>query len=258
MRSPYEVTLSVWKALFLRETLNRVFRERAAWLWLLLEPIAHVVFLVFILVVIRVRVIGGIDTTIWALVGLTTFFMFRRPAQQAMNAISANHPLFGFRQVKPVDTVLVRAGVEGLLMIIVALILFAGAGLAGFDVVPDDPLGVIGAAFAMWLIAVGYGLITSVITELLPQVGRIISLTQMPLYFLSGVIFPIARLPSQYREWLALNPLAHGLEAARLAFASHYKAMPELNVAYMYGCALVSIFLGLALHRRYAVRLAAQ
>lgn len=258
LRSPFSVTISVWRALFLRESLNRISKERAAWLWLLLDPIFHVVFLVFVLTVIRLRVVGGIDTVVWALVGITAFFMFRRPAQQAMNAVGMNQPLFGYRQVKPVDTVLVRVALEGFMMIVISLLLFAGAGLLGFDMIPDDPLMVLAALFGMWLAALGFGLVTSVISELLPELGRIIGLAFTPLYFFSGIIFPIARLPLAYREWLVLNPLVHGPEAARLGFASHYQAIPELNLAYLYGCALTGIFCGLVLHRRFALRLAAQ
>ncbi len=78
------------------------------------------------------------------------------------------------------------------------------------------------------------------------------------MYFLSGVVLPIASVPQPYRGWLLLNPVAHGLEAARLAFAPYYHAIPELSVAYLYGFALVSIFLGLALQVRFANRMVMQ
>jgi capsular polysaccharide transport system permease protein len=258
LRSPADVTLSVWRALLLREALSRISRERAAWIWLLLEPVVHVVFLVFVLIAVRMRVVGGIDTVIWALVGLTAFFMFRRPAQQAMNAVGMNQALFGYRQVKPVDTVLVRAALEGFMMTVISVLLYAGAGLVGFDMLPDDPMMVLTAMLGLWLAALGFGLIMSVASELLPELGRLVGLIMTPLYFFSGVMFPIARLPSTFRDWLALNPIAHGLEAARLGFASHYRAIPELSVAYLYGCALAAIFLGLVLHRRFALNLAAR
>jgi capsular polysaccharide transport system permease protein len=255
-RSPSIVTLSVWKALFLRETVHRLFSSRAAWVWLLLEPIVHIVFLMLIFTFIRLRVVGGIDTPIWLMVGLLTFFMFRRAATQAMNAVSSNQALFAYRQVKPVDTVLVRAGLEGFLTLLIALILFTGAGLFGLAIVPADPLAVLEAFFGMWLVGAGFGLITSVVTELVGELGKIITLLMTPLYFLSGVIFPLARIPLPYREWLMYNPLAHGLEAARLGFAPYYQAVPETSIAYLYGAALTLIFLGLALHVRFALRLA--
>jgi capsular polysaccharide transport system permease protein len=43
-RSQLGVMLSVWKAMFLREALRRLFGARAAWMWVFLEPVYHTVF----------------------------------------------------------------------------------------------------------------------------------------------------------------------------------------------------------------------
>jgi capsular polysaccharide transport system permease protein len=257
-RTSLAITLSVWKALFLREALSRLFSGRATWFWLLAEPVFHVTYMLVIFTIIRVRTVGGIDTTVWLMTGMLAFFMFRRTGTQVMNAISANQALFTYRQVKPVDTLLVRGGLEGLLMIVVASILLAGAALFGHSVAPADPLAVIEAFLGLWLVGMGFGLVTSVASELVPELGRIINFIMMPLYLVSGVIFPLSAVPPPYRDWLLLNPVAHGLEAVRLGFAPHYHAVPELSISYIYGFALVSIFLGLALHRRFAFRLVTQ
>lgn len=255
-RTSARVALSVWKALLLREALYRLFGSRAAWVWLLMEPVVHIVFLMFIFTVVRARIVGGIETPLWLMVGLLAFFMFKRAGMQAMNAVGANQALFAYRQVKPVDTVLTRAALEGFLMLLVAILLFAGAGLLGIAIIPADPLAVFEAFFALWLLGLGFGLGASVAAVLVPELAKLIGLIMIPLYFLSGVIFPIASVPLPYREWLMLNPVAHGLEATRLGFAPYYQAVPEMNIAYLYGCALVSIFFGLALHTRFALRLA--
>lgn len=255
-RTSARVALSVWKALILREALYRLFSSRAAWVWLLLEPVVHVVFLMFIFTVVRMRVVGGIETPLWLMVGLLAFFMFKRAGTQSMQAVGANQALFAYRQVKPVDTVLTRAALEGFLMILISILLFTGAGLFGIAIVPADPLAVLEAFFGLWLVGLGFGLVSSVASVLVPELGKIIILTMTPMYFLSGVIFPIARVPLPYREWLMLNPVAHGLEGARLGFAPYYQAVPELSIAYLYGFALVSVFLGLALHVRFSLRLA--
>ncbi|MBN9125742.1 MAG: ABC transporter [Nitrosospira sp. 56-18] len=258
IRTPASITFSVWKALFLREAVNRLRTGRAAWLWLLLEPVIHIVSMMVIFTIIRMRVVGGIDVAVWLMVGMLGFFMFNRTATRSMNAITANRALFTYRQVKPVDTVLVRVSLEGFLMILIATILLCGAGLFGLGIIPVDPMAVLEAFFGLWLVGVGFGLMASVVTELVPEAGKIIEFLSKPVYFLSGAIFPIAVVPPPYREWLILNPVAHGLEAVRLGFAPHYHAIPELSVAYLYGFALASIFLGLALHYRFATKLITQ
>jgi len=257
-RSPLAVTASVWKALFLRESLSRLFSKRAVWFWLLAEPIFHVVYLVVIFTVISLRQIGGVDVALWIMVGLLAFFMFRRTASQVTRAINANQALFTYRQVKPIDTLLVRGLLEGFLMTIITAVLLAGAALAGHSVWPADPLAVVEAFLGLWLVGMGFGLVTSVATELVPEIDRVLNMVMMPLYVVSGVMFPLASIPPPYREWLLLNPVAHGLEAARLGFASSYHAVPGLSISYIYEFALVSIFLGLALHRLFAARLVTQ
>lgn len=257
-RTSTAITLSVWKGLFLREALSRIFSGRAAWFWLLAEPVFHVLSLMVIFTVIRMRVVGGIDTGVWLMVGMLAFFMFRRTGLQVMNAIDANQALFAYRQVKPIDTVLVRGVLEGLLMIIITSILLTITALFGYSVIPADPLAVLEAFFGLWLLGMGFGLVASVVSRLVPELAQIIKLAMLPLYMLSGVIFPLSAVPQPFRDWLMFNPIAQGLEVVRLGFASHYHTVPDLSIVYVYDFALVTIFLGLVLQRRFALRLATQ
>ena len=257
-RPSLAITLSVWRALFLREALARLFAGRATWFWLVADPVFNVAYLAFIYTVIRVRTVGGIDTVMWLMVGMLGFFMFRRTGTQVQNAINANQPLFTYRQVLPVDTALVRAGLEAFLMIAVASVLLTGAAFLGHSALPADPLAVFEAFFGLWLVGLGFGLVTSVAIELVPELGKVLKLLMTPLYILSGVIMPLSAVPPPYRGWLMLNPIAHGLEAIRLGFAPYYHSTPELSVAYLYMFGLVSIFFGLALHRRFAIKLVTQ
>ncbi len=257
-RTALSITLSVWKALFLREAVSRLRAERAAWLWLLLEPVIHIGSMMVVFTVIRMRAVGGIDIAVWLMVGMLAFFMFNRPAMRALSAISANNSLFTYRQVKPIDTVLVRVSLEGFLMVLVAIVLLSVAGLVGLDITPADPLAVLVAFFGLWLVGAAFGMIGSLVATLIPEAGKVIEFMSKPIYILSGAIFPIAMIPLPYREWLILNPVAHGLEAARLGFAPHYHAIPELSIAYLYGFGLVVLFFGLSLHHHFRTRLVMQ
>lgn len=254
-RLPLLVVLNTWKALFLREVVARISTERAAWLWILFEPLSHVGFILVVYGTVRVRTVGGIDTIIWLMAGMLPFFTFRRTAIQCMNAINANRALFAYRQVKPVDTVFVRAGTELFLMALVSIILFASVALLGHDVVPSNLLGVLAGFFGLWLLGLGFGLAMSVLVELVPEVERVINFIMYPMYLLSGVMFPMTSVPPEFREWLMLNPVAHGLESVRLSFAPFYHAVPELDPVYLFQAALVLVFFGLALQLRFSDRM---
>ena len=253
--SPLSVTFNVWRALFLREAITRLATRRAAWMWLLLEPAAHMSIMMFIFTVIRVRVVSGMPSPVWLLVGLLAMFMFMRTGSQSKVAINVNKSLFAYRQVKPVDTVLARAYLEAFLAIIIALLMYGCTFLLGFGLYPNNPLLLISAFFGLWLTGLGYGLITSVIGELLPELDKILKLAMGPIYMVSGVVFPIGNIPSPYQEWLLYNPIAHAIEASRVSISPFYHPFNGLNLPYTFGVALTMIFLGLALHKRYAVQL---
>jgi len=251
-RSPLGITLSVWKALLLREALSRLLSSRSAWFWLFAEPIAHMAVLGFIYAGIRQHNIGGIDTLIWLMLGLQGYFLFRRTSGQMSGAIDSNRALFTYRQVTPTDTVLMRGVLEAVLMLAVIAVIFTGLAMMGHDIVPYSPLALMEALCGLWLLGVALGLNISVLSELAPEFRQVTNIIMMPLYFISGVLIPISTIPEPYREWLLLNPIVHGLDGARLAFSPYYHSVPNLSISYLYNCAFVGIAVGLLLHRRYA------
>lgn len=257
-RSPHAVTFDVWRALFLREALDRLFDMRAAWFWLLMEPLMHIGFITFVYTVIRVRTIAGIDSAVWVIVGMLAFFMYRRTAVQVMYAVESNQPLFAYRQVKPFDVALMRAALEGFLMLMVSIAILALALLFGRAAVPHDPLMVIVALFGLWLFGVGYGLVASVLMALVPETEHILKIAMMPLYLVSGTIASLTTVPQPYQGWLLFNPIAHGLELIRQGFGTEYYVMPGVSLSYLYAWAGGSVFLGLALYRRFARQLVMQ
>ncbi len=252
IRSPLAVTLTVWKALFLREALTRLTRERLAWVWLLIEPIAHVVLLMWIFTVgLRTRVVAGADVAIFIMLGILGFFLVRNLMNRSVDAVAASDALYAYRQVKPVDTVIARAAVEGVLMCLLFAVIFFGAGMAGHPIRPADPLGALQALGALWLTGLGLGLVLSVLGNLFTEVGHMVRLLLTPMYFLSGVIIPTSTLPQSIQEILIYNPILHGLESLRIAFMPLYHVPPGIRLGYLVEFAVLMIFLGLALHIRY-------
>jgi capsular polysaccharide transport system permease protein len=248
----------VLSALFLREAVTRLSAGRAAWLWILLEPLAHVIFLMTLFGFVFHRIVSGVDGAMFIMTGLLGFIVARNTATRSAGAVSANAALFAYRQVLPVDTVLVRAALEGFLMLLSTLVLLAGAGLARFDVLPHDPLTVLAAFAGLWLLGAGLGLMLSVAAQLAPEASKLVNIAFIPLYFISGVMVPAMAIPQPYRQWALLNPFLNGLEMLRAGFFPQFHAAPEAGLSYLYAFALTALFFGLALHVRYAERMVAQ
>jgi len=254
-RTPVAVAISVWKALFLREALTRLSAERAAWLWLLLEPIGHVAVLMILFSTIRKRMAPGVDFALFFALGILGFNLFRNAALRSMNAISANAALFAYRQCKPVDAVMVRILLEGVIQSFVAVVILIGSSFFGFEVVPGDPLQVMTAWMLLWMFGAGVGFMLSVGVTLIPEIGKVVELVVTPLYFLSGVIFLPSMAPAALRDLILLNPILHGLEALREPFFPEYQIVQGANLYYLAAFAALSLFIGLLLHIRYASKL---
>ena len=125
LRSPWTITLSVWKALFLREAVTRLAAGRAAWLWLMLEPLIVIIFHLYWYSALHVGSMYGMDIAIWFMLGFSGYFLFTRVGNQCMNAVDANQTLFSYKLVKPVDTVITRACLESFIMTVTISLLLS-------------------------------------------------------------------------------------------------------------------------------------
>jgi len=249
LRSPFVVTLSVWRALFLREAVTRLSRNPVAWFWLIAEPVAHIAFLMWIFVIgLRQNRMAGVDTSVFIMLGVLAFTIPRNLMNGGMAAIGGGQALYTYRQVKTIDTVIARVGLESLLACLIFFVIWTGAALFGFPVYLVNPLGAILAVAALWLAGLGLALVFSVVANLNAQAGHIVRMFMAPLYVLSGVMFPTSAVPLSMRDVLLLNPLVHGVESLRLAFMPHYKVAPGINLLYLVEFAVTLVFLGLMLH----------
>lgn len=225
---------------------------------IVLEPVLHTCFMLFLYTVVRARSVAGADVAVWLVLGLTGYFTVQNVFQRAMGAVDANRSLFAYRQVRPIDTVIVRAALETLLGVVILLTLLLVLAIFGHPIIPDAPIEAIVAFMGLILCAIGVGLVLSVLGDLVPEVGNLTAFLFRPLYLLSGAIFPVAAIPVKYREWVFYNPFAHGLELFRSGFFPVYHYAPEANFRYLFSFAGVSIFIGLALQMSFAQRLRAK
>lgn len=260
IRTPWQVTRSVWYAMFMREAVSRTMADRMGWFWMIFEPMA------FVLIMIGIRVhLRGIDRFIvnadfipWMIAGLMGFFLVREGMMRGLGAINASSALFAYRQVQPFDPVLVRHFLEGMLRTFIFLLFIVGAELLGVALIPDNGIAALGWWISLWSLGLGLGLITSVAGTLVPEVGILVRMLSMPLLILSGVIFPLNQLPHWLLEYLMYNPIVHGLELLRAGFFDGYKVVHGTSATYFWGFTLITITLGLLMHLRFKEKLKAK
>jgi capsular polysaccharide transport system permease protein len=255
-RTGLRVMLDVWRALFLREAFSRITADRLGWSWIFIEPVLHVAVMLGIRQLIgRVRVVPGVEFIPFLIVGILTFFLFRDVVNRTMTVVNANAALFAYRQVQPIDTVIVRAGLELCIKVVLFFVMVFGLHLLGYSVLPADPLQVVFILVLLWWLALGLGMVFCVLVSTFQESEKFLRLLMMPLYFLSGVILPVHYLPHSVQQWLWWNPILHAVELSRMSFFDTYHTLNNLSVFYVAACGTGLVLLGLLMQIRYKTRM---
>lgn len=255
-RSAWEVQRAVVFALLLREMKTRVGGQWIGALWTLIEPLAHVLLMIILFAGVRgSSPFPGIEYPVFLATGLVPFFLFQNVATRLMDGISANRGLFAYRQVKPIDTLVARAGVELLMNLLVYVTTLGLLGWIGFHVLPAGPLNVILVHGVMFFTGLGFGVFSAVISHERPRLRSFIRIMMFPLYILSGILFPVHLAPPELLNWLLLNPLLHLVELSRHAFISQYQVLDQVSLLYPVVCALGLGALAMMAYRADRLRL---
>ena len=119
-----KIVKNVVEGLIYRELKTRVTKNGSGIIGIFIEPIA--VIIVFLLIFSLIRGSNPtLDTRLFLLSGILLFTLFTQIVR-SINAITANEPLFIYKPVKPLDTVIARTLVETGLYAIVFLTLSFG------------------------------------------------------------------------------------------------------------------------------------
>ena len=249
-RSSIEIQKAVVFALFIRELKTRFGKLRLGYIWAVVEPMAHVIVLSIIWSAMGREDFGGIPVPLFLATGLVPFLFFQNTVNQCMHAIESNRGLFNYRQVRPVDPVLSRLILEAMIYLASYLVLlFIGGWILGYDVAVHDLLGLIMVNGLLFLATFGVGLAFSVYGTLYPELMKLFPmLVFRPLYFMSGIMFPLYIIPAKYHAWLLWNPLLHVVELNHLYYFRSFES-DGVSLLFVFLFALGSITFGLLSYR---------
>jgi capsular polysaccharide transport system permease protein len=249
-RTSEQIQKSVVFALMMRELQTRFGGQMIGLFWVLFEPMANIAVFLMIRVVLRDRYAGvQIDPSVFLIVAMIPFFLFRNIWFRAAGSAAGNSGLFSYRQVKPIDAMVARSIIEGMLYALIFVLLIGFFGWMGATIIPGRPLEYFGvvALFVIWGLALG--LITAVLAHGRPSVQTFLRLLSMPLYILSGVIIPLSRFPPTVHEYLLWNPLLHLVELSRWAYFPSYQVFRGVTLDYPLSLGLVLFAVGMVLYR---------
>lgn len=249
VRTPLQIQRDVIYALLIREVSSRFGKSRASFLWVLFEPVAHLVFPIAMFGFALERALPGIDYPVFLVYGFLPFLVFKTICLQIMEGARVSRGLMSYRQVLLMDVFVANALAYCSVEAMVFAVVLAGLAMLGFDVFPIWPMELGGVLVLTVLLAFALGLLFGALTSVVPDAKALVRVLFIPLYFLSGILFPISHFPEEWVQWLAINPVLHLVEMSRAAAVAHYVPMRAMSLEYVTAVTVVSLFIGLALYR---------
>jgi len=230
-RKPLYIFIAVQRALFLRELGMRFSTSKMGLFWTFIEPFMQVLMFVLIHALVFPTSASNIDMSVFFALNFTAYNMFRNITMKSMGAFRANHALFIYKQVKPIDTIFARISVEIFITgIIISLFLLIGLYF-DFDInIKNIPMVTVGF---IWLIlfSLGMGLILAISDTYYPSVGKIVNIFMMLLMFGSAIFYSIEMMPTEVQNFLLINPLTHFME---IIHGSYFYSLDDQFVDYTY------------------------
>jgi capsular polysaccharide transport system permease protein len=253
-RSHFKIQRDVIYALLLRELSSRFGKSRGGFLWVLVEPIAHLLVPILIIGFLRQAMVPGVEYPVFLVYGFLPFLLFKAICLQIVDGANAGGVL-SYRQVLLMDVFLTKAMAHAIIEAVVFVLVLTGLALLGFSVLPQRPVELVGVLLLTVLLAFGLGLLFAAISSIIPDMRAVIKILFLPLYFISGILIPVTRFPDGWAQWMAINPVLHVVELSRLSGLGAYQPTQYLSLGYVVALALVSTTVGLMLYRlRYLAR----
>jgi len=216
-RSPLQIWGDVIFAIFLREIKSQS-TDKIGLVWAVISPLIMIAGMT----AMRTFMSSGGDAhgmpiAIFMVFGMVLIQSFLTIFEKCSSAIQKNKPLYAFRQVQPISSVIGIALFELLVKVFVILTIALIAFVSKFEISISYPIAIIFNLLQVWLIGVSLGLIFGLAACYVPEIKKIQQLFMRPLFFISGIFFSLQDIPREFWHYLNWNPLLHAVELTRYA-----------------------------------------
>lgn len=240
--------INVMHAVVLRDIRSRYFNHGLGFLIVPLFPVSHVVVLLIVYSIIGRESAFGDDLRLFFASGLMPALAFTYLSRFMSISLLANKSMMAFPVVRLLDIVLARAFLEFMGIIIASLIMFIFLLSFGSDPVPTYPSEALAAFSFTVVLALGCGIIASVISAIAPMFAMVYGLSMIIFYLSSGAPIYLHSFPEEVLYACSWNPLFHAVEWIRSAYYLGYPSQ-FIDRTYFVGSALGSVAVGLLLER---------
>lgn len=211
-------------AMFIYQLREMQGESRIALVWALVGPVVLLTLISSLYILMGTHYIMGMDVQTFALLGATTWIMFRQIAFRSSTAYVSARGLLNFQGVTP----LMCALVQSLIYVSVYLVVFAvliGAGHAlGLITLPVSWAGFMLFVVLMGCCGAAMGLLFGAIATFWRFFLRLAPIIERFLQIFASVFFVSEQFPEQLRPWVLWSPFAHGMQLLRSAYFPAYQS----------------------------------
>ncbi len=233
----------VVEALVYRETKTRFGQNKLGYLWLIGEPLIQIgVFYILLTVTMR-SLLPGVDYLMFVTIGVLGWNLFQDTLVQSMSAVSSNSGLLVYGRIHPIDTVIARSLLEGIVFVMILPLSMVFLHYFGHPVLGIKMGYVLLGALCLWVLSAGVGMLFAVLSTLRPEMKWLVNVLMRPLYLMSGIMFSINMIPSAYQKYLLWNPLVHAFGLLREGLMPSYSA-PYVSITYLLIFTILSLGVG--------------
>lgn len=199
--------------------------SRVALAWTFLGPAVLLTLISALYLVVGTHHILNMDVQTFAMLGATTWIMFRQVVFRTSTAVYASRALLNLRPFTATTVGLVQGLIYYLSYLVVFALLISGGWITGFFTPPAQWLGPAAWVTAMAAAGAAVGVIFGSIAVVWPYFLRLAPILERGLQLFSSVFFVSEQLPDQYRPYLLWSPFAHAMQKLRSSYFEGYVSL---------------------------------
>ena len=239
--------LNILYALILREINLKFNRGYLSYLWIIFEPIIHLVVLLLIFTIFRATTITSINITIFIISGLIPWFIFQRGFGESIGAYNSGKALSNYRQISYLYVLISKIFLNFIIYLMTFFIMLTILSLIGIEFYIYNLINMIISLVLLFFLTTSVSLIAFIISFYFPDFAKLKEFMIRPLYLASGIFFTYNSVPYEYKEYFLLNPIFQLIELTRYSFIQ-YEIPDFISIAYILKFILTTFSLGIGLY----------
>lgn len=217
-----------------RERKTRFAGGILGYLWAYITPSVWIAFIVGLFWFLGRMPPINVGLEMFVATGVLPYVFFRQVVSSLSRSLSAHRYMLYFRSVSHDDILWATKLLEGFNLLVTSVLIFGTITLIFGSRVPASVPGVLFGLSLAWMLGCGFGRFVAFGAQLSDTFARIVPLVLRPFFWVSGIFYIAAELPTRAQDILWFSPFLHVTEILRqgyfLGFTSQF-ATPWYPIA---------------------------